>query len=78
MKLTADQKGSLTSTELFRPGAVFDATREADGSIRVVELVKSEIPLVQPVRTKEGFLMSPVRLKREAIRRAIRIDRDAR
>jgi hypothetical protein len=78
MKLTADEQGRLTSTELFRPGAAFDATRQRDGSIRIVELMEPEVPVVEPIRTKEGFLISPVKIPRDAIRRAVRMDRDAR
>jgi hypothetical protein len=44
----------------------------------MIELAEKQIPLVKPVQTEEGFLMAPVKIKREAIRQAIRIDRDAR
>ena len=78
MKLVADERGRITSAELFRPGAAFSATRQPDGTIRVVELVEMDPPAIKPVRTKEGFLMAPAKISREAIRRAIRLDRDAR
>ena len=77
MKLVADSRGRLTAADLFRPNTAFDASRQPDGSIRVVELVKKEVPVVKPVRTKEGFLMLPVKISRKEIFRAIRADRDA-
>jgi hypothetical protein len=73
----ADSRGRLTAADLFRPNTAFDASRQPDGSIRVVELVKKEVPVVKPVRTKEGFLMLPVKISRKEIVRAIRADRDA-
>jgi hypothetical protein len=41
-------------------------------------LVEKEVPLVKPIRTREGFLMLPVKASRESIRAALRADRDAR
>jgi len=78
MKLVADARGRITSAELFHPGTAFDASRQPDGSIRIVELVESEAPVVKPVKTREGFLLAPRRVERNSIRRAIRLDRDAR
>ncbi len=78
MKLIADENGRLACKELFTPRKPFSAERQSDGSIRVVELVEKEVPLVQPVRTKEGFLMLPQKLKRKTVSDAIRADRDAR
>jgi hypothetical protein len=77
MKLVADSRGRLTAADLFRPNTAFDASPQPDGSIRIVELVEKEVPVVKPVRTKEGFLMLPVKISRKAIIRAIRADRDA-
>jgi hypothetical protein len=76
MKLVADNKGSLTSRDLFRPGAAFDAERQPDGSIRIVEIVQKETPTVTPMQTEEGFLMLPVTLDRKAVAAAIRADLD--
>ena len=78
MKLVADKNGRICSAELFPPRTAFDATRQPDGSVRVVELVEKEVPLVKPIRTREGFLMLPVKASRAAIRAAIRADRDDR
>lgn len=78
MKLIADENGRLACKELFTPRKPFSAERQPDGSIRIVELVEKEVPLVTPVRTREGFLMLPRRLDRKSIAAAIRADRDAR
>jgi hypothetical protein len=78
MKLLADSKGRLACKALFPPRTPFSAQRQADGSIRVVELVEKEVPVVRPVRTREGFLMLPRKLDRKTITAAIRADRDAR
>ena len=78
MKLVADSNGRLAGKDLFTPGKPFSAQRMADGSIRVMELVEKVVPTVQPVRTKEGFLMLPVKLDRKAVAAAIRADRDSR
>ena len=77
MKLVADKNGRICSAELFPPCTAFDASRQPDGSVRVVELVEKEVPLVKPIRTREGFLMFTVKASRAAIRAAIRADRDA-
>jgi len=78
MKLVADSNGCLACKELFPPGKPFSASRMRDGSIRLVELVEKEVPMVEPIRTEEGFLMLPVKLDRKAISAAIRTDREAR
>jgi hypothetical protein len=78
MKLVADKNGRICSAELFPPRMAFDASRQADGSVRVVPLVEKDVPIVKPIRTREGFLMLPVKVSRERIRAAIRADRDAR
>jgi hypothetical protein len=78
MKLVADENGRLACKDLFTPRKPFSAERQADGSIRIVELVEKEVPLVRPVRTKEGFLMLRQKLDRKNVAAAIRADRDAR
>jgi hypothetical protein len=78
MKLVADSNGRLACKDLFTPGKPFSAERMADGSIRLMELVEKVVPVVQPVRTKEGFLMLPVKLDRKTVAAAIRADRDSR
>ena len=78
MKLVADKNGRICSAEFFPPRTAFDASRQPDGSVRVVELVEKDVPLVKPIRTREGFLMLPVKASRATIRAALRADRDAR
>ena len=78
MKLVADKNGRICSAEFFPPRTAFDASRQPDGSVRVVELVEKDVPVVKPIRTREGFLMLPVKASRAAIRAALRADRDAR
>jgi hypothetical protein len=78
MKLVADKNGRICSAELFPPRAAFEATRQADGSVRVVELVEKKVPSVKPVRTAKGFLMLPVKASRKTILAALRVDRDSR
>ena len=77
MKLVADERGRLTSAELFHPGAAFSAEKLPDGSIRIVELVEKDVPLATPIRTKEGFVMLPMKLNRKLVSAAIRADRDS-
>ena len=77
MKLVADSNGRLACKNLFTPKRAFSAERQPDGSIRVVELVEKEVPVVEPMRTKEGFLMLPRKLNRKTVSAAIRADRDA-
>ncbi len=63
-----------------KPGDRFDVQVTADGKVVLTPLVpvQKEVPVVKPVRTKEGWLMFPPgkRPSREAIRSAIREDRD--
>ena len=78
MKLVADENGRLACKGLFSPKKAFSAERQPDGSIRLVELVEKEVPVVRPVRTKEGFILLPGKLDRQAVTAAIRADRDGR
>jgi len=78
MKLVADKNGRICSAELFPPRAVFDASRQPDGTVRVARLVEKEVPVARPIRTRKGFLMLPVKVSRESIRSALRADRDGR
>ncbi len=78
MKLVADENGRLACKGFFTPRKAFSAERQPDGSIRLVELVEKDVPVVRPVRTREGFLMLPRELDRQTIAAAIRADRDAR
>ena len=77
MKLVADKNGRLACKSLFTPKKVFSAEKQPDGSIRLMELVEKEVPVIKPIRTKEGFLMLPIKLERKEVAAAIRANRDA-
>ena len=77
MKLTADHRGRLTSYELFTPNKTFSAERQADGSIRLVELVEKEAPLMKFVK-RNGHYWFPIKISPEEIAAAVREDRDSR
>jgi hypothetical protein len=71
MKLRADEQGRLSCAELFRPHGLFEAEKLADGSVRVTELAQEDVPIVKPMKTKEGFIMLPVKLDRKIVSAAI-------
>jgi hypothetical protein len=50
MKLIADNEGKIGCRELFTPRRTFDASRQADGSIRIVELVDKAASRARLVR----------------------------
>lgn len=77
MKLRTDNRARLYGRDLLKPNTDYQA--ELHGNrIVLVELVPAEdVPVVKPIRTKEGFLMFPKKLDRKKIAAAIRADRDA-
>jgi hypothetical protein len=78
MKLVADENGRLACKGLFTPRKVFSAERQADGSIRLVELVEKEVPVVRARKVNGRWMGAAVKLDRAAVLRAIRADREAR
>jgi hypothetical protein len=78
MKVRADDQGRLMCRELFRPQGLFEAEKQTDGSVRATEVDDQETPLVKPFRTKEGFVMLPMKLDRATVAAAIRADRNQR
>ena len=78
MKLTADEQGRIASAELFRPKAIFDATVQPDGSIRLVELTDKQVPVVKPRRVNGRLRGAEVALNRDIVAAAVRAQRDAR
>jgi hypothetical protein len=76
MKLTADERGRIGNAELFRPKATFDVTVQADGSIRVVEVV--QVPVVKLRRVSGRLRGADVALDRQTVAAAVRAERDAR
>jgi hypothetical protein len=78
MKLIADSRGRLAARQIFRPGKAFDVTPQPDGSIRIMELVEKEVPVV-PIKINQDGSFECLRLMtREQVCQAIRADRDAR
>jgi hypothetical protein len=77
MKLVADSRGRLAARDIFRPGKTFDVTPQPDGSIRLMELVERAVPVVKIKKGRDGLFSMPQPLTREAVRAAIRADRDA-
>ena len=78
MKLTADEQGRLASPELFRPKAIFDATVQPDGSIRLVELPEKQVRVVKPRRVNGRLRGAEIALNRDTVAAAVRAERDAR
>ncbi len=79
MSYTID-KGKRLRLPEFRPGDEWIPDWKGENRVELIRQVPAEkdVPLVKLVRTREGFLMSPVKVSRAAIRRAIREDRDSR
>jgi len=78
MKLVADDNGRLACKSLFTPRKAFSAERQADGSIRLVELVEKEVPVVRARKVNGRWVGAEVHLDRSEVVRAIRADREAR
>jgi hypothetical protein len=75
MKLVADSRGRICSADLFPPGQAFEATPEPDGSVRVTQLRKAEVPTIELVE-RDGRLTFPFKVSREVIAAAVRAERD--
>jgi hypothetical protein len=78
MKLSADDQGRLTSPQLFRPKATFDATVQPDGSIRLMEVTERSVPIVRPRRINGRLRGADISVTPETVAAAVRADRDAR
>ncbi len=78
MKLVADDNGRLACKSLFTPKRAFSAERQADGSIRLVELVEKEVPVVRARKVNGRWMGAEMQLDRAKVIRAIRADRDSR
>jgi hypothetical protein len=77
MRVSTDDRCRLQSRELFKPNTRYEGELAADGSIRLMELVEKPVPVVK-IRRQGGFVLVDTKLDREAIRAAIRADRDSR
>ena len=69
-----DNKRRASFGPEFQPGDTF--VRSVSGSRVTFEKVETEVPTVRPRRTKEGWLMLPMKLDKKKIAAAIRADRD--
>jgi len=78
MKLVADDRSRIASTVLFKPRAVYDAERGADGRIVLVELVAAEVPTVKPRRINGRLRGANIPLNPKTVAEAVRSDRDSR
>jgi hypothetical protein len=78
MKLVADDRSRIASTVLFRPRAVYDAEKGADGRIVLVELVAAEVPTVKPRRINGRLRGANIPLSAGVVAAAVRSDRDSR
>jgi hypothetical protein len=78
VKLVADENDRLACKSLFTPRKAFSAERQADGSIRLVELVEKEVPVVRARKVSGRWVGAKVQLDRGEVIRAIRADREAR
>ena len=76
MKLVADSRGRIACTVLFKPGAVYDAKREANGRI-VLELIPADVPTVKPRRVKRGLRGANISLNPATTAAAVRADRNS-
>ena len=74
MKLTTYSRGRLGSAELFQPKADFEATVQADGSIRLVQL--TQIPVIKSRRVNGRSRGADIRLTRHTVAAAVRADHD--
>lgn len=76
MTVKSDDQCRVESRKVFKPNTSYGVEISPDGRVVLTELTQTDVPVVKPVRTQEGFIMLPVKISREAIRRAIRADRD--
>ncbi|MGH7951075.1 MAG: hypothetical protein ACREFE_04030 [Limisphaerales bacterium] len=76
MKLVADARGRLAAIHYFRPGKAFDVTPQSDGSLRIIELVEREVPVVKVKFKADGTFECPRLMNREQILDYIRAERD--
>jgi len=77
--IKADNRSRVKLPDV-KPGTVFELNTRGSGHFSLVEVVpkKLDVPLVKPVRRKNGLYMLPVKVDRAEIIAAIRADRDSR
>ena len=67
MKLVADDNGRLACKSLFTPKRAFSAERQADGSIRLVELVEKEVPVVRARKVNGRWMGAEMQIDRAKV-----------
>jgi hypothetical protein len=77
MTLKADNRSRVKLPDV-KPGTVFELTNKIPGHFNLVEVQPKDVPVVNPIKRKDGSYKWPVRLSREEIVAAIRADRDSR
>jgi hypothetical protein len=77
MTVTADSRKRVI-IPACKPGEQFDVQASGNGVFLLRRLEPVTVPVVTPVRTKEGFIMLPRKLDRRLVAAAIRADRDSR
>jgi hypothetical protein len=77
MRISTDDRCRLQSRELFKPNTRYEGQVAPDGTIRLIELVEKAVPVAR-IRRQNGFVLVDTKVDREAIRLAIRADRDSR
>ena len=75
MRVSSDDRCRLQSRELFKPNTRYEGDVQADGTIRLVELVEKDVRLVK-TRRESDFILINAKPSRSAIRAAIRAERD--
>jgi hypothetical protein len=73
--LKADGRGRVQIPDA-KPGQIF--AYELSGNVVKLKPVEEDVPVVNPVKGKDGLYHWPVKLSREEILAAIRADRDSR
>jgi hypothetical protein len=74
----SDERCRLQSRDLFKPNTPYDAEPQADGSVRLVELVPKDVPIVRARKLGGRWVGAAIKLNRKAIVEAIRQDRESR
>jgi hypothetical protein len=73
--LKADNRSRVKLPDV-KPGTVFELTDSGPGRFSLVEVQPKDVPVVNPVKGKDGLYMWPVKLDRKKVSAAIRADRD--
>ncbi|HEX3799799.1 MAG TPA: hypothetical protein VH413_13970 [Verrucomicrobiae bacterium] len=75
--LKADNRSRVKLPDV-KPGTVFQLVNSGSGHFNLVELQPTDVPIVNPIKRKDGSYKWPVKMSRKEIIAAIRADRDSR